>query len=114
MIELKQVTKEYGHATVLKNITLMLEEPGLYCLLGRNGAGKTTLCRYMVEGGAGGKGLGAHPAGLKIQGVKQVEAHLEPGDGRAEALLLACGFRLAEENTHTARYTCRFETQNWR
>ena len=51
---------------------------------------------------------------MKIQGVKQVEAHLEPGDGRAEALLLACGFRLAEENTHTARYTCRFETQNWR
>lgn len=25
MIELKQVTKEYGHATVLKNITLTLE-----------------------------------------------------------------------------------------
>ena len=48
-IELKQVTKEYGHATVLKNITLTLEEPGLYCLLGRNGAGKTTLCRYMVD-----------------------------------------------------------------
>ena len=52
--------------------------------------------------------------GLKIQGVKQVEARLEPGDGRGEALLLACGFRLAEENTHTARYACRFETQNWR
>ena len=29
MIELKQVTKEYGRATVLKNITLTLEEPGL-------------------------------------------------------------------------------------
>ena len=28
MIELKQVTKEYGRATVLKNITLMLD-----CLL---------------------------------------------------------------------------------
>lgn len=53
MIELKQVTKEYGRATVLKNITLTLEEPG---------------------------------------------------DGRAEALLLACGFRLAEENTHGALY----------
>ena len=39
MIELKQVTKEYGHATVLKNITLTLEEPGIYCLLGRNGNG---------------------------------------------------------------------------
>lgn len=119
MIELKQVTKEYGRATVLKNITLMLEEPGLYCLLGRNGAGKTTLCRFMVDARFRQEGLEETALehilrGLKIQGVKQVEARLEPGDGRAEALLLACGFRLAEENTHTARYTCRFETQNWR
>ena len=48
MIELKQVTKEYGHATVLKNITLTLEEPGIYCLLGRNGAGKTTLLKSIA------------------------------------------------------------------
>lgn len=119
MIELKQVTKEYGRATVLKNITLTLEEPGLYCLLGRNGAGKTTLCRFMVDGRFRQEGLEETALehilrGLKIQGVKQVEARLEPGDGRGEALLLACGFRLAEENTHTARYACRFETQNWR
>ena len=119
MIELKQVTKEYGRATVLKNITLMLEEPGLYCLLGRNGAGKTTLCRFMVDGRFRREGLEETALehilrGLKIQGVKQVEARLEPGDERTEALLLACGFRLAEENTHTARYACRFETQNWR
>ena len=40
MIELKQVTKQYGQAAVLKNITLSIDEPGIYCLLGRNGAGK--------------------------------------------------------------------------
>ena len=45
MIELKQVTKRYGQATVLKNITLSIDEPGIYCLLGRNGAGKTTLLK---------------------------------------------------------------------
>lgn len=39
MIELKKVTKQYGQATVLKNITLTIDEPGIYCLLGRNGAG---------------------------------------------------------------------------
>ena len=39
MIALKQVTKQYGQATVLKNITLSIDEPGIYCLLGRNGAG---------------------------------------------------------------------------
>ena len=60
--------------------------------------------RPVPAGGAGGKGFGAHPAGLKIQGVKQVETRLEPGDGHAEALLLACGFRQAEENTHGALY----------
>ena len=48
MIELKQVTKKYGQATVLKNITLSIDEPGIYCLLGRNGAGKTTLLKSVA------------------------------------------------------------------
>ena len=48
MIELKKVTKQYGHATVLKNITLSIDEPGIYCLLGRNGAGKTTLLKSIA------------------------------------------------------------------
>ena len=48
MIELKQVTKEYGRSAILKNITLTVEEPGIYCLLGRNGAGKTTLLKSIA------------------------------------------------------------------
>ena len=48
MIELKQVTKQYRQATVLKNITLTIDEPGIYCLLGRNGAGKTTLLKSIA------------------------------------------------------------------
>lgn len=48
MIALKQVTKQYGQATVLKNITLSIDEPGIYCLLGRNGAGKTTLLKSIA------------------------------------------------------------------
>ena len=48
MIELKAVTKRYGQATVLKNITLSMDEPGIYCLLGRNGAGKTTLLKSIA------------------------------------------------------------------
>lgn len=48
MIELKQVTKQYGQATVLKNITFSVDEPGIYCLLGRNGAGKTTLLKSIA------------------------------------------------------------------
>ena len=48
MIELNQVTKRYGQAAVLKNITLSIAEPGIYCLLGRNGAGKTTLLKSIA------------------------------------------------------------------
>lgn len=48
MIELKQVTKQYGQAAVLKNITLSIDEPGIYCLLGRNSAGKTTLLKSIA------------------------------------------------------------------
>lgn len=48
MIELTQVTKQYGQAAVLKHITLSLEKPGIYCLLGRNGAGKTTLLKSIA------------------------------------------------------------------
>ena len=48
MIELKGATKRYGQATVLKQITLSIEEPGIYCLLGRNGAGKTTLLKSIA------------------------------------------------------------------
>lgn len=48
MIELKQVTKRYGQAAVLKNITLSIDQPGIYCLLGRNGAGKTTLLKSIA------------------------------------------------------------------
>lgn len=48
MIALEQVTKQYGQAAVLKNITLSIDEPGIYCLLGRNGAGKTTLLKSVA------------------------------------------------------------------
>ena len=48
MIELKQVTKQYGQTAVLKNITLTIDQPGIYCLLGRNGAGKTTLLKSIA------------------------------------------------------------------
>ena len=33
---------------LLKNITLSVDEPGIYCLLGRNGAGKTTLLKSIA------------------------------------------------------------------
>lgn len=48
MIELKEVTKQYSHTAVLKNISLTIDQNGIYCLLGRNGAGKTTLLKSIA------------------------------------------------------------------
>lgn len=48
MIELTNVTKQYRSVPVLKNVTLKLDMPGIYCLLGRNGAGKTTLLKSIA------------------------------------------------------------------
>ena len=82
-------------------------------------ADTATLCRFMVDAGSGGRGWRKKPGAVscgaeKSKGVKQVEALLEQEGGRSRALLLVCGFRLMEETTHTTRYVCRFETQNWR
>lgn len=48
MIKLSNVTKQYHTVTVLKNVTLNIDMPGIYCLLGRNGAGKTTLLKSIA------------------------------------------------------------------
>ena len=45
MIEMKNVSKQYGQSSVLNKIDLTVDEPGIYCLLGRNGAGKTTFLK---------------------------------------------------------------------
>ncbi|MCL2773396.1 MAG: ABC transporter ATP-binding protein [Oscillospiraceae bacterium] len=48
MIDLKNVTKNYGKTAAIDNITLNISDNGIYCLLGRNGAGKTTLMKLLA------------------------------------------------------------------
>jgi ABC-2 type transport system ATP-binding protein len=43
LIEIRNVSKNYGETRALKNISLTLAPDKIYGLLGRNGAGKTTL-----------------------------------------------------------------------
>ena len=43
----ENLTKQYGHKTVLDHINLTLESGKIYGLIGRNGAGKTTLLSLM-------------------------------------------------------------------
>ena len=48
MIELKNVGKRLGDEWVLKNITLDIEEGGIYGFVGQNGSGKTMLFRALL------------------------------------------------------------------
>ncbi|HXF83175.1 MAG TPA: ABC transporter ATP-binding protein [bacterium] len=48
MLELHDITAGYGPITVLRGITLRVDEGGAVCVLGPNGAGKTTLLRTIV------------------------------------------------------------------
>lgn len=46
-IELKNLRKEFGTKTAVKDISLQVKEGGIFALLGVNGAGKTTTIRML-------------------------------------------------------------------
>lgn len=48
MIEIKNLTKKYGEATVLDDITVCFEYGKIYGLVGRNGSGKTMLMKCIM------------------------------------------------------------------
>ncbi len=48
MINLSNVTKNYGKNYGLRNFSVSLDSPGIYCLLGKNGAGKTTFLKLIA------------------------------------------------------------------
>lgn len=43
MIEIKNVTKRYGHRKVIDNVSLNIEKGRITSFIGPNGAGKSTL-----------------------------------------------------------------------
>ncbi len=49
IIEVKNITKDYGNTKALDNISLTFEPNKIYGLLGRNGAGKTTLLNLITN-----------------------------------------------------------------
>lgn len=49
LIELNQIQKFFGSKTVLKSVSLKLQEGKFYALLGKNGAGKSTLIKVLMK-----------------------------------------------------------------
>jgi ABC-2 type transport system ATP-binding protein len=49
MIELRNIEKKYGGATVLSDVSLTVAEGDFFALLGPNGAGKTTIIRILLD-----------------------------------------------------------------
>ncbi len=49
MIEIKHVSKAFGPVQALSDVSLRLESPAIYGLLGNNGAGKTTLLNILTS-----------------------------------------------------------------
>lgn len=48
MLEVKNLTKQYGEKVVVDDLSFSIKEPGVYALLGTNGAGKTTSIRMIL------------------------------------------------------------------
>jgi urea transport system ATP-binding protein len=100
MLEVRNVSLQYGAARVLKSVSLVAERGKVTCVLGRNGVGKTSLLRAVVgqhpvsggsitlEGRDLGRlapferarlGIGYVPQGREIFPLLSVRENLETG-----------------------------------
>lgn len=48
VVEVRELSKSYGHVNAVQNVSFVMEEDKIYGLLGRNGAGKTTIMHLMT------------------------------------------------------------------
>ncbi|MDZ7847886.1 MAG: ABC transporter ATP-binding protein [Owenweeksia sp.] len=48
MIHFKQIVKSFGKQQVLHGFDILINEPGIYAILGPNGSGKTTLIKTLM------------------------------------------------------------------
>lgn len=48
-LELKNISKNFGHITAVNNISLKIKQGSVFGLLGANGAGKTTTMRMILD-----------------------------------------------------------------
>ncbi|MEM8587267.1 MAG: ABC transporter ATP-binding protein [Pseudomonadota bacterium] len=93
MIAIDQVTKRYGQATVIDDLSLTLPAGGVTALIGPNGAGKSTLLSMI------GRLLPFEGGSITVDGQ---DVTTTPGDRLAKRLAV-----LRQENQIVARLTVR-------
>lgn len=93
MIEVSGVTKRYGDATVLDNVSLTLHRGGVTALVGANGAGKSTLLSII------GRLLTPEAGRVSVDGL---DVATTPSTELARRLSI-----LRQENTVAVRLTVR-------
>ena len=88
VLDLREVTKSFGHNQVLRGVHLTIDADGIYALMGANGAGKSTLIRilsgaHQADGGQillrGEPVAFADPLAAQRAGIATV--HQNPNDG---------------------------------
>ena len=90
-IQIRNLTQRFGSKTVFRDLSLTLEDGGLYGLTAPSGRGKTTLLRILMglqkpDGGS------VQPAGIRWSAVFQTD-RLLPGRSAVEQLLFVRGSR---------------------
>ena len=100
MLELKDVTMRYGDKTVFSGLSLRLDTPGRYAVLGASGCGKTTLLRLIagLQKPTGGRII-VDPA-VRLSLCFQ-EDRLLPWRTALQNVALACPGKDAEETART-------------
>lgn len=75
-IELKDVTRRFGHLTAVRGVTLSIPQGQTFTLLGPNGAGKSTLLRIIATLGKPTSGT-VHIRNIDVrESPEQVRAHI--------------------------------------
>jgi len=48
ILSAERISKQYGGATVLRDVSMQIKQGEIYGLIGQNGSGKTTLFRILT------------------------------------------------------------------
>ena len=110
MLDVKDIDVYYGHAKVLHDVSLSVNQGEMAFVIGRNGAGKTTLLKTICGVRAPGKGSITYdgPDDLRdARGEGGPQGHPHGGPGQAGLRLAhragqhrAGGLRLRRESRH--------------